>query len=135
MEKEKTNKAKLLGRFSVDAGLVWIGDPCYIMHKNGNLSTSLGYDWDNFVELVGSEDYKSFEHDKTGEEGLGVMVRTPGGDGMFPVIGFFDNEDKIAFVIIDFNDSFKGKYDEPEEEEIKEDEPDYTEIDPNKYNW
>lgn len=48
---------------------------------------------------------------------------------------FFDNEDKIAFVIIDFNDSFKGKYDEPEEEEIKEDEPDYTEIDPNKYNW
>ena len=136
MEKEQKNlNPKLLGRFSVDAGLVWIGDPCYILHKGEETPENLGYDWQNFTELVSSDDYISFKHD-SGSEGLGVAVRTPGGDGMFPVIGFFDSEGKFAFVIIDFNDSFKGKYDEPEEKTENEDrEIDMTEVDPNNFKW
>lgn len=144
---EKNSKVRLLGKFSVDSGLVWFGDPCYILHKKeGELPESVGYDWQNFANQVGSSDFVSFKHD-AGHNGFGVAVRTPGGDGTFPVLGIFNEENKIAFVVVDFSDTFNGQYDEdmdekptlpqaePAKEKEVEREIDYTEVDPDKFTW
>lgn len=76
---------KLIGHIAVDAGLCWIGDPCYILHKDENYK-SIGKDWGEFCRLLG-ENYPtamSFNFDK-GHEGLGICVSTGYGDGVYPV--------------------------------------------------
>lgn len=35
---------KLTGHFAVDAGIVWIGDPCYILHSKDQYR-SIGKTW------------------------------------------------------------------------------------------
>ncbi len=53
---------KLIGHFSVDAGLCWIGDPCYILHKDKNAEKKhdqppkdIGKDWGDFCDKLHSE--------------------------------------------------------------------------------
>lgn len=62
MEEEKINielsgEWEYAGGFGVDAGLCWIGDPCYILHKQANsekehdqLPSTLGKDWGEFCD-------------------------------------------------------------------------------------
>ena len=38
---------RLVGEIGVDAGLCWIGDPCYVLHANPPPST-VGRTWDEF---------------------------------------------------------------------------------------
>ncbi len=75
----------LVGKIGVDAGLVWIGDPCYILHKD-KLPKSLGKDWGEFCDALHGNDnvLKSFPYDM-GHEGLGVCVSSGYGDGEYPV--------------------------------------------------
>jgi len=71
---------------SVDAGIVWIGDPCYILHKKASETPkAIGKNWSEFCEKLGSENIITFEHDK-GHEGLGVAVSSGYGDGFYPVV-------------------------------------------------
>jgi len=94
---------KIIGRIGVDAGMVWIGDPCYILHQE-KLPSTLGEDWDDFCDLT--EDHESFPYEM-GHEGLGVCTSTRYGDGFYPVIGFFETgSDRPSCVIVDFNDVF-----------------------------
>lgn len=85
----------LVGSIGVDAGICWIGDPCYILHredyKDGKvvpapLPESLGKDWPDFCNKLGFTypTMKSFSY-KHGGEGLGVVVSTGYGDGFYPV--------------------------------------------------
>jgi len=46
---------KKIGEIGVDAGLCWIGDPCYIFHQN-KLPSTLGKDWPEFCNLVGQNE-------------------------------------------------------------------------------
>lgn len=109
---------KLLGHIGVDAGIVWIGDPCYILHKENNPKMisdknpkSIGKNWNEFCEKFFESEhdsFKSFTYD-SGSEGLGICTSTYYGDGQYPVIGFFkSNETRPLFIIVDFNDEFSG---------------------------
>jgi len=93
---------KLIGYISVDAGVCWVGDPCYIIHPTGNtLPRSIGKDWDEFCDKLNKE-INIFHHDG-GHEGLGICVESGFGDGMYPVYIQRDKESgRIAKLIVEF---------------------------------
>src|SRR3990167_7752029 len=102
--KLSTLEPKIIGQIGIDAGLVWIGDPCYILHEK--LPSTVGKSWGEFCDILGSDFTKSFNFDR-GHEGLGVCTSTKHGDGSYPVIGFFEKDsERPSAVIIDFDDVF-----------------------------
>lgn len=83
----KRVEIKLVGYIGVDAGLCWIGDPCYILKDSIEARyKSLGKNWAEFCANLPSNGpvLKSFKYD-AGHEGLGVCVSTGFGDGTYPV--------------------------------------------------
>lgn len=77
---------KIIGTVGVDAGLIWIGDPCYIMHQNPP-PKSIGTSWSEFCDTIPqtpNPTMKSYNFD-LGHEGLGVCVSSGLGDGSYPV--------------------------------------------------
>jgi hypothetical protein len=72
-----------VAEIGVDAGIVWIGDPCYTMTPDTPFAFS------NWQEFVG----QTFEREVDGVArwtgpmagDIGVTVTTGGGDGVYPV--------------------------------------------------
>lgn len=98
---------KVIGYISVDAGVVWIGDPCYILHTD-KAPQSIGKTWFEFCDKICGSDQEvtSFNHD-SGMDGLGICTSTKHGDGEYPVIGFFDDKsERPSCVMVDFNRIF-----------------------------
>ena len=107
---------KLVGHFG-GAGLCWIGDPCYILHKDKpaysgaapeGLPESLGKDWGDFCDKLDHEHgplLQSFPY-AMGHEGLGICVSTGYGDGYYPVYAHISDEGtwgkRVAAIFIDF---------------------------------
>ena len=81
-EKEETI---LVGNIGIDAGLCWIGDPCYVLPDDAWERDQVK-DWSKFCSELGEDSptAKSFNY-KLGHEGLGVCVSTGCGDGVYPV--------------------------------------------------
>jgi hypothetical protein len=94
---------ELVGHIDVDAGICWIGDPCYILHREEGLPETVGKDWSGFCDKLGSADQKTFGHGGKSSEGLGVVVSTGWGDGSYPVFVKRKNG-RIAQVLIDFDE-------------------------------
>jgi hypothetical protein len=94
----------LIGEIGVDAGLCWIGDPCYILHANP-APKAIGKDWDEFCDLLHADaNYPTsmqFNYD-LGHPGLGVVVSTGYGDGVYPVYAEFNDEGRIVAVTVEF---------------------------------
>jgi len=106
MKKLQNLTSKIIGYIGVDAGIVWIGDPCYILHNEKGLPKSLGKTWSEFCDNLGENYTKSFEFD-LGHEGLGVCSSTKHGDGVFKVIGFFEEKsERPSCIMIDFDNIF-----------------------------
>jgi hypothetical protein len=102
MEKIKTLTPKVIGHVAVDSGLVWIGDPCYILHSD-DPQHSIGRSWGEFCDTIKDSTEHNFEFNRGGA-GLGVVSSTKHGDGFYPVIGLYDGESKTpSAIIIDFN--------------------------------
>ena len=78
---------EVVGSIGVDAGLCWIGDPCYIIHSTDDNSQALGKNWHEFCDKLKDPSVvaQSFNY-PMGHEGLGVCVSTGYGDGVYPVI-------------------------------------------------
>lgn len=79
--KVKWEKAGVVG---VDAGLIWVGDPCYVIAKD---SSHVFETYDEFIEKL---DLKKFDKSKQfdyplGQPGLGVCVESGYGDGLYDV--------------------------------------------------
>lgn len=78
---------KKVGIIRVDAGICWVGDPCYILHQD-NPPEDIGKDWGEFVDklypTMSPPQYRQFNCDE-GHPGLGVVVNTGYGDGYYPV--------------------------------------------------
>lgn len=93
-----------IGEIGVDAGIVWIGDPCYVFHNEDGLPSTLGEDWIEFCEKLGvvNQAYKSFNFE-LGHEGLGVCITPTHGEGVYPVYARFNKEGRITQVFIDFD--------------------------------
>jgi hypothetical protein len=113
---------QLLGHFGVDAGMVWIGDPCYILHPD-KMPKAVGSNWGDFCELchdksnpkaLTNNNFQSFPFD-LGHEGLGVVAYTGYGDGSYPVYGLIE-DDRVHAIIIDF----MGLFDDNESEDDPE---------------
>ena len=74
-----------VGVVGVDAGLVWLGDPCYILHARK--PKAIGKDWGDLaksLDLRLGNDAVQMNYDK-GHPGLGVIVTSGYGDGEYPV--------------------------------------------------
>jgi hypothetical protein len=90
----------LVGVIGVDAGLCWIGDPCYVFHRQPQ---ELGSNWSEFcTKLFGKpgESHWQFNYDGGGA-GLGVAVSTGYGDGEYPVYAEMDG-DLVKRVWVEF---------------------------------
>lgn len=98
------NGTKLLGIIGVDAGICWIGDPCYILHKKGqdkkDLNKVIGKDWSGFCDKLHETDNAQFNY-PLGHAGLGVCFGGFGGDGTYGVYAEY-RDSVIARVFIDF---------------------------------
>ena len=125
MSKPTLNRSdwKLVGHFGVDAGLCWIGDPCYILHKQpGELPESVGKDWGEFCDKLdhSGPTLQSFNY-ALGHEGLGVCVSTGYGDGSYPVYAFISDEgdwgNRVGAIFIDFLGIFADEDEEDDEPE------------------
>ena len=90
------------GKVGVDAGLLWLGDPCYIIGSDASRKWNT---WDAFCDSLRAR------HDETGvtqynfskeHTGLGVVVSTGYGDGMYPVEVRRNRRGRIAEVRIIF---------------------------------
>ena len=108
-----------IGYVGVDAGLIWVGDPCYILHKDPTAAqgydrppSTIGKDWGEFCSLLRLDDpnrsHWSFSYE-LGHEGLGVCVSSGYGDGTYPVYAklIHDPMDppgstRVAAIFVDF---------------------------------
>ena len=107
---------KHIGEIGVDAGLCWIGDPCYILHKE-RPPKAIGDSWDEFCDILAADEQyptcKQFHYD-LGHAGLGMVVSTGYGDGTYPVYAEFTRDGRIARVCVEFIG--RDDTDEPEED-------------------
>lgn len=78
-----------VGEIGVDAGLCWVGDPCYLLQDTGSgRPKELGKDWKAFCDLLWKKEdgtqtaQWNYDH---GRPGLGVTVATGWGDGTYDV--------------------------------------------------
>uniref|UniRef100_A0A6H2A4P0 Uncharacterized protein n=1 Tax=viral metagenome TaxID=1070528 RepID=A0A6H2A4P0_9ZZZZ len=99
---DQTTIQKQIGEISVDAGIVWIGDPCYILHKNlDEIPQEIGRTWEEFCENIKEMKHgQQFNHNKN-ITGLGVVVGDFGGDGVYPVMAEIEN-DQVKSITINF---------------------------------
>ncbi len=102
--KTKANQRECIGEIGVDAGLCWIGDPCYILHR-AEPPKAIGKGWDEFCDILHEDDQyptcKQLDYD-LGHPGLGVVVSTGYGDGVYPVYAEFSEDGRIARVSVEF---------------------------------
>jgi hypothetical protein len=95
MDKTLNIKKKLVGHVGVDAGIIWLGDPCYILHKKKLDKKSLGQDWGEFCDKLG-EDFPTLV-----EFQEGVVVSSGFGDGNYPVFAHI-KDGRVKKVWIEF---------------------------------
>jgi len=90
-----------IGNIGVDAGLCWVGDPCYLSDGESPFQN-----WDKFCDRLfegpfDKDGHQSFMY-SAGHEGLGVLCSTGYGDGHYPVyvkkIGNRIAEIKVVFI-------------------------------------
>ena len=99
------NNRKLIGEIGVDAGLCWIGDPCYIFGEKR--PKEIGKDWDDFCEQLkakgmwGDQQTAQFNYD-LGHAGLGILTSTGYGDGGYPVYATFNEDGRVAKIEVEF---------------------------------
>jgi hypothetical protein len=92
-----------IGTVGVDAGQVWIGDPCYLAPDDrvSPNAPSPSKDWDQFVDWFNTPYRQSAQHP------LGVVARSGYGDGSYKVYAkYYDG--RVAELRIEFIDCTTG---------------------------
>ncbi len=101
----KKEEYEHIGHIGVDAGLCWVGDPCYILHtEDEDNAKELGTTWGEFCDKL-TEDgvYTKFNY-PLGHEGLGIAISTGYGDGFYPVYIKKNPNGRVAEIRIVFID-------------------------------
>lgn len=78
LDQEKWEKVGVVG---VDAGLLWLGDPCYCVTPDATEHPAKS--WKEFCNKLFCGTFQW--NNKAGHEGLGVTAETGYGDGTYPV--------------------------------------------------
>lgn len=94
------NKKEIIGYVSVDAGILYVGDPCY------QSSDSDFADWNKFCDkMFAAQEYKQDGIFKLNDEheGRGIVVSTVYGDGIYPVYATRNKEGRIKRISIDLD--------------------------------
>ena len=71
-----------VGVIGVDAGLCWIGDPCYIASKD---ASNVFESWQDFCNQTDFNSETQQWNYPAGHAGLGVSVSSGHGDGVYEV--------------------------------------------------
>lgn len=82
-----------VGTVGVDAGMIWIGDPCYIVQNEGERERDIGVNWQEFcgrcedrgIDGAMAAAQFNFDDGDGGHAGLGVCMRSGPGDGYYDV--------------------------------------------------
>jgi hypothetical protein len=95
-----------VGIIGVDAGLCWVGDPCYVLKDRSEARPKdIGKDWHQFCARLSSRERghaAQWNYD-AGHAGLGVTVGTGHGDGSYPVMVRRNAEGRVMAVMVDFD--------------------------------
>jgi hypothetical protein len=102
------NKWQEIGKVGVDAGLMWVGDPCYCVTPDANSHPA--QTWEEFCDILQEKD---FYDNNYLEMKSGVVVSSGYGDGCYPVFVKKDKEGRVIGVMVLF--------DEPEEDDHSDD--------------
>jgi len=93
------NKLEHVGVCGVDAGLIWIGDPCYIASKD---ASHVFEDWPRFCDLIENDKSTQQFCYNNGFAGLGVLIKNFGGDGVYPVFIRKNKHGEVTEAVIKF---------------------------------
>jgi hypothetical protein len=105
--KNNNNNWELIGHAAVDAGMIMICDPCYfIKDKNEEPYGGRGKTWYEFLDKYdfAQQPEQMFFDEKKTHPGLGVVIGTPHGDGVFPVFVKRGSDGLISEMKICFDD-------------------------------
>ena len=95
-----------IGDCYVDAGIIWIGDPCYIM---GSDATSKVDDWCDFCDKLHATPHNSDQHSAPLGTGIGLAIATGYGDGRYPVHIETNREGRVASATITFIEEYEDE--------------------------
>lgn len=104
---------KQIGVAVVDSGLLWVGDPSYVIKDKGEpRAADLGKNWGEFCDRLFFRNrnnripFAQFHFAKCGPTegapGLGVVIGTTRENGVYPVYAEFSKTGKIMEVKIRF---------------------------------
>lgn len=97
-------KWEKVGVIGVDAGLCWVGDPCYCVTPDSDNHPAKT--WLEFCDMLNDKFYKDghkqFDY-SLGHPGLGVVVSTGYGDGTYPVFIKKNEEGRVVGVMVKFD--------------------------------
>lgn len=83
-----------IGTIGVDAGLCWVGDPCYCVTPDADNHPA--QTWDEFCEKTKEGDHWIFE--------AGICVTTAYGDGEYPVFIERNQAGRITKLLVVFDE-------------------------------
>jgi hypothetical protein len=91
-----------VGGLSVDAGIIWLGDPCYLVDAPHQPDANEFRDWGAFCsKTAGMTTHQAFDH-PAGHPGKGLVVSTGYGDGHYPVSIRRAPDGRVAEVRVQF---------------------------------
>jgi len=96
-----------IGYMSVDAGLCWVGDPCYIMGRDASHGVK---EWDKFCDTLQEQRCHDNGYSEPLGDGVGFAVTTGYGDGSYPVYIEKDNG-RVTSITVDFIHMEEGEDD------------------------
>src|SRR5262245_20127518 len=95
---------KKVGTIAVDAGICWVGDPSYILHTKKQ-PKAIGRNWAAFCNILAKRKQDpaiNQLHFDRGHPGLGVVVETGYGDGLYPVFAEYNEEGRVTQILVLF---------------------------------
>lgn len=87
-----------IGTIYVDAGLCWVGDPCYVIGKDASHGVKK---WSDFCEKLW-ESRGDGQHAEPLGKGVGHAISTGYGDGEYPVFVEYGDEGRVKKIVIEF---------------------------------
>ena len=98
---------RIIGAIDVDAGLIMIGDPCYVLPDGAYMRTPRITEWAAFCADISPHLEQAGVAEPAGP-GTGVVLRLPQGDGTYPVYAKYDRNGNVTRYIIEVSEPHLG---------------------------